>query len=265
MWLPCYLQCAGLFSRINNELGTPESHYHRRAGRAINHVVVDGLSRCNNHRSAPFVLHTNQFLGTLQKFNLWIVAGSPLFLWLVIICLRSWLYNHAMDKHQFESDEAEYAQQQWTNWAGRYLAVLYSRVILPAELTPARFIQSPAELEQSNALGRRIALPLGENVFSALLGGLEESLIQLCADLPFGVTLLTDASDPEDHLQKAFSAAWIQHFGLTLSAPFLTILNTRSFSSVEERIKTPTLDVELLLIHQMQGATFIVMRWQLCY
>ncbi len=67
-----------------------------------------------------FVLHTNQFLGTLQKFNLWIVAGSPLFLWLVIICLRSWLYNHAMDKHQFESDEAEYAQQQWTNWAGRY-------------------------------------------------------------------------------------------------------------------------------------------------
>lgn len=200
-----------------------------------------------------FVLHTNQFLGTLQKFNLWIVAGSPLFLWLVIICLRSWLYNHAMDKHQFESDEAEYAQQQWTNWAGCYLAVLYSRVILPAELTPARFIQSPAELEQSNALGRRIALPLGENVFSALLGGLEESLIQLCADLPFGVTLLTDASDPEDHLQKAFSAAWIQHFGLTLSAPFLTILNTRSFSSVEERIKTPTLDVELLLIHQMQG------------
>ncbi|SUG34705.1 Uncharacterised protein [Salmonella enterica subsp. arizonae] len=61
----------------------------------------------------------------------------------------------------FESDEAEYAQQQWTDWAGRYLAVLYSRVILPAELTPARFIQSPADLEQSNALGRRIALPPG--------------------------------------------------------------------------------------------------------
>lgn len=200
-----------------------------------------------------FVLHANQFLGTLQKFNLWIVAGSPLFLWLVMICLRSWLYNHAMDKHQFESDEAEYAQQQWTDWAGRYLAVLYSRVILPAELTPARFIQSPADLEQSNALGRRIALPPGENVFSALLGGLDESLIQLCADLPFGVTLLTDASDPEEHLQKAFSAAWIQHFGLTLSAPLLTILNTRSFSSVEERIKTPTLDVELLLVHQTQG------------
>lgn len=71
--------------------------------------------------------------------------------------------------------------------------------------------------------------------------------------MPFGVTLLTDASDPEEHLQKAFSAAWIQHFGLTLSAPLLTILNTRSFSSVEERIKTPTLDVELLLVHQTQG------------
>lgn len=75
-----------------------------------------------------FVLHANQFLGELQKFNLWIVAGGPLFIWFVTICIRGWMYNHAMDLHQFESDEADYAQQQWTSWAGRYLAVLYSRV-----------------------------------------------------------------------------------------------------------------------------------------
>ena len=172
-----------------------------------------------------FVLHANQFLGALQKFNFWIVAGSPLFLWFVMMCLRSWLYNHAMDRHQFESDETEYAQQQWTEWAGRYLAVLYSRVILPAELTPARFMQSPSDLEQSNALVRRIALPLGEDLFSALLGGLDESVIHTCADLPFGVTLLTDASEPEEHLQKVFSAAWIQHTGPAFSVPSLAILN----------------------------------------
>lgn len=74
-----------------------------------------------------FVLYANQFLGELQKFNLWIVAGSPLFIWFVTICIRGWMYNHAMDRHQFESDEADYAQQQWVSWAGRYLAVLYSR------------------------------------------------------------------------------------------------------------------------------------------
>lgn len=200
-----------------------------------------------------FVLHANQFLGALQKFNSWIVAGSPLFVWFGMMCLRSWLYNHAMDRHQFESDEAEYAQQQWTNWAGRYLAVLYSRVILPAELIPARFMQSPSDLEQSNALVRRIVLPPGEDMFSVLLGGLDESAIHTFDDLPFGVTLLTDASEPEEHLQKVFSAAWIQHVGPAFSVPSLTILNTRSFRSVEERIKTPTMDVELWLIHQTQG------------
>ena len=32
-----------------------------------------------------FVLHANQFLDELQKFNLSIVAGSPLFIWFVTI------------------------------------------------------------------------------------------------------------------------------------------------------------------------------------
>jgi hypothetical protein len=80
------------------------------------------------------------------------------------------MYNHAMDRHQFESDEADYAQQQWVSWAGRYLAVLYSRVILPGELTPSTFLQAPKDLEQSSSLSRRITLPAGEDTFSALIG-----------------------------------------------------------------------------------------------
>ena len=200
-----------------------------------------------------FILHANNFLGTLQKFNIWIVAGSPLFIWFVVICLRGWVYNHAMDKHQFESDEAEYAQQQWVSWAGRHLTVLYSRVILPDELTPATFIQAPKNREQSNSLRRKIVLPAGENAFSALLGGLDSSVLQGVSTLPFRVMLLTDSTESEESLQKIFSAAWLLVAGQSCSVPPLDILKSSSFEWVEMRIKSATLNVDLLLIYQTEG------------
>ncbi|QKJ87683.1 hypothetical protein PMPD1_2744 [Paramixta manurensis] len=200
-----------------------------------------------------FVLHANQFLGALQEFNLWIVSGGPLFLWFVMICIRGWMYNHAMDRHQFESDEADYAQQQWTSWAGRYLAVLYSRVILSDELTPSTFLQAPKDLEQGRALCRKIMLPAGEDAFSALIGGLDISELQRLSDLPFHATLLTDSHDPDETLQREFSACWLQLVGQAYPVPLLTILKDRAFDWVGECLKSPILDVELLLVHQTQG------------
>lgn len=200
-----------------------------------------------------FVLHANQFLGELQKCNLWIVAGSPLFIWFVTICIRGWMYNHAMDRHQFESDEADYAQQQWVSWAGRYLAVLYSRVILPYELTPFTFLKAPKDLELGGSLCRRIKLPAGEDAFSVLIGGLDISELQRLSDLPFHATLLTDSQDPDEKLQREFSAVWLQLVGQAFPLPLLTILKDQTFGWVGERLKSPILDVELLLVHQTQG------------
>ena len=202
-----------------------------------------------------FVLHTNQYLGELQKFNLWIVAGGPLFIWFVMICIRGWMYNHTMDLHQFESYEAGYAQQQWTSWAGRYLAVLYSRVILPDELTPLTFLQAPKDLEQSSSLSLGITLPAGEDTFSALIGGLDISELQRLSDLPFHATLLTDSHEPDETLQREFSACWRQLVGQAYPVPLLAILKDRSFDWVGDRLKAPILDVELLLVHQTQGGS----------
>ncbi|QKN79819.1 hypothetical protein [Scandinavium goeteborgense] len=202
-----------------------------------------------------FVLHANQFLGSLQKFNLWIVAGSPVFIWFIMICLRGWIYNHAMDRHQFESDEADYAQQQWTSWAGRYLAVLYSRVLLPDELTPSIFQQAPPDLEQGCSLCRQLTLPIGEDAFSACLGGLDIPALLSLSDLPFRATLLTDSDAPDESLQRAFSACWLQLVGQAYPVPSLTIHKARSFDWVEERLKSPILDIELLLVHQTHGGS----------
>ena len=48
-----------------------------------------------------FVLHANQMLGEIQKYNLWLVTAGPLFVWFVLICLRGWRYNNVLDKYQF--------------------------------------------------------------------------------------------------------------------------------------------------------------------
>jgi len=200
-----------------------------------------------------FVFHANHFLGVFQEVNLWIVSGGPLFIWFVMICIRGWMYNHAMDRHQFESDEADYAQQQWTSWAGRYLAVLYSRVILPDELTPSTFLQAPKDLEQVSSLSRRIALPVGEDAFSVLIGGLGITELQRLSDLPFHAVLLTDSHDPDETLQREFSACWLQLVGQAYPLPLLRIIKDRDFNWVGERLKSTVLDVELLLVHQTQG------------
>ena len=199
-----------------------------------------------------FVLHANQLAGPLQTFNFWIVTASPAVVWFFFLCLRGWLYNNAFDRHEFEAGEAEYAQQQWMEWSGRNVAVLHSGVLLPANLTLQNFLAAPPALEQSTSLTRRICLQDHETHFSVLLTGLSQVLAKLHSDLVPAVTLLTDSHDDILVLQEAFAQAW-QTDIVDRLVPQLTILTSRSFLSLDERIKSPTLDVDLILIHQTQG------------
>ncbi|MGF6101434.1 hypothetical protein [Enterobacter sp. A4] len=199
-----------------------------------------------------FVLHANKLAGFLMGYNIWIITACPLLVWFFFLCLRGWIYNNACDKHQFESDEAEYAQQQWTAWAGRYLAVLHCGVMLSHNLTPKLFLTSPPGLEQSTHLAKRLVLPDTDAHFPILLMGLENQLTKVPPDLPFGVTLLTDSRDEPATLQTFFTKAW-QTIFLARPVPELNIVTEKTFQSIEERIKAPILDVELLLIQQTQG------------
>ncbi|WP_338557311.1 hypothetical protein [Erwinia sp. E_sp_B04_7] len=199
-----------------------------------------------------FVIHANKLAGPLQEFNIWIVAAAPLVAWFIFLCLRGWLYNEACDKHQFDSDEADYAQQKWTTWAGRHIAVLHSGVMLPDSLAPALLLTAPPVLEQNIRLTKRIRLPAGKDPFSVLLTGMGNVLAKLPADLPFTVTLLTDTGEDPATLQTTFAKVWQANISLR-PVPALICCDSKSFLSVEERIKFPTLNVELLLVHQMQG------------
>lgn len=199
-----------------------------------------------------FVLHANKLAGLLQTFNLWAVTVCPAVVWFFFLCLRGWIYNNAFDRHEFETNEAEYAQQRWMEWSGRNIAVLHSGIMLPANLTPQNFIAAPPTLQQNTSLTQRICLPVHETHFSFLLAGLGPVLAKLPSDLIPAVTLLTDSHDDLLVLQDAFAHAW-QAVILDRSVPQLTVRTSKTFLSLDERIKSPTLDVDLILIHQTQG------------
>lgn len=199
-----------------------------------------------------FVLHANKLAGFLQEFNLWIITASPIVIWFFFLCLRGWLFNSAFDKHEFEANEAEYAQQQWTEWAGRNIAVLHSDVIFPDALTPSRFLQAPAGQMQQTTLTRRLHYQTAESCFSQLLECVSDALVTVPSDLPLSVTLLTDSPGDLLTLQGEFAKIWQNSVPLR-PTPVLNIQTAKIFISLDERLKSPTLDVDLILVHQTQG------------
>ncbi|AGH73996.1 hypothetical protein ACOGYG_001890 [Edwardsiella piscicida] len=199
-----------------------------------------------------FVLHVNKLSGPLQEFNIWVVTASPIVIWFFFLCLRGWLFNSAFDKHEFEANEADYAQQQWTEWAGRNIAVLHSSVIFPEALTPFRFLQASAEQVQRTTLTQHFYHSTPENCFSQLLKCVSDALVWVPSDLPLGATLLTDWQEDPLILQAEFAKVW-QEIVPLCPAPVLNIQTANTFIWLEERIKSPTLDVDLILVHQTQG------------
>ncbi|MFK3912927.1 hypothetical protein ACI2JI_12665 [Enterobacter cancerogenus] len=199
-----------------------------------------------------FFLHANQLLGVWQHYNLWVLSGAPLFVWFVLICLRGWLYNNTMDKHEFEAKEADYSQQQWTEWAGRYLAVLDSWILLAEGVTPKAILLASPELPQHNKQACRVDEKYRQALSLLLEGGIS-ALQELPPDLPLNVFLLTDSPEDYADLQDIFESYWRYLMPAERQAPTLEILHSYSFDAVERRIKSPELSAELILVQQMHG------------
>ncbi|WP_185749330.1 hypothetical protein [Pantoea dispersa] len=200
-----------------------------------------------------FVLHANQLLGAGQSYNIWVVSGSPPLIWIFCICLRAWIYNNGVDKHEFESKEADYSQQQWTEWAGRYLAVMGSEVILPQSLTVPMFIPGSTELEEFNGLVRRLDISPAIAASLKQLDGVKVALMRLPTDIALKAFLLTDSPEEDAALKAIFDECWRELMPAERPAPTLSVQRSLSFDSVERRIKTPDISVELVMVQQLRG------------
>jgi hypothetical protein len=200
-----------------------------------------------------FVLHANHLLGAGQNYNIWVVSGSPPLIWIFCICLRAWLYKNGVDKHEFESKEADYSQQQWTEWAGRYLAVMSSEVILPQSLTVPMFIPESTELEEYNGLARRLDISPAKAASLIQLEGVKDALMRFPTDIALKGFLLTDSPEKETELRAVFDDCWRKLMPAERPVPTLSVQRSLSFDSVERRIKTPDISVELVMVQQLHG------------
>lgn len=199
-----------------------------------------------------FLLHASQLLGPFQLYDIRILSITPLMIWICLMSLRAGLYNIMFNRHRFEFNEANCTQQCWTEWAGRYLAVLHSTVLLPGKLTAAQFIQPSPGLELCGGQTRRISGDEAESLL-ILLGDVSDALLQLPPELPLNITLLTDSPTDPLVLQKLFDSSWKKIISTKYPMPNLNILQSSSLLALDERIKLSAISAELFLVQQLHG------------
>lgn len=202
-----------------------------------------------------FILHASGMVKTLAAFNIWWLASSPVLGWFFLFCLRGWLWGRTVNEHQFLQREAEYGQLQWEAWAGRYLAVLGSSILLPSGVTSDAIAKSSAaDAPQFLSLTSHFdAQSVNSTTLLELgLAGVQNAIAMLPATVPFNVTVVSDmiSSDFETQFRESWGKIYPGHV-LTGSVSFC---KTLSFAWVEERLKNPVFDIDLILILQNQGA-----------
>lgn len=202
-----------------------------------------------------FILHASGMIKALAAFNIWWLASSPVLGWFFLFCLRGWLWGKTVNEHQFLQKEAEYGQQQWEAWAGRYLAVLGSSILLPSGVTSDAIAKSDAaDAPQFLSLTCHFDAQ-SVNSTSLLemgLAGVQEVISMLPATVLFNVTIVSDmiSSDFETRFHKSWGKIYPGR-ELTGSISYFEAL---SFVWIEERLKNPVFDIDLILILQNQGA-----------
>ena len=200
-----------------------------------------------------FMVHTTGIVTHLSAINIWLVSLTPPGIWLSLLCVRGWLRGKEVDKHQFLQKEAEHAQKQWEAWAERYLAITGSCIFLPDRITVACLHD---ELPQQYGLIRKIDyLPdsnnLAEGALRVLLKGIKDALSLLPSELPMKVTLVTCL--PAGGLSGSFATVWASLFPQRATPDNINIMPDFSMGWVEERLKQPTLTVDLFLVMQLHG------------
>lgn len=201
-----------------------------------------------------FILHASGMVKALATFNIWWLASSPVLGWFFLFCLRGWLWGRTVDEHQFLQKEAEYGQQQWGSWAGRYLAVLGSSILLPSGVTSDAIAKSEAA-DAPQLLSLTSHFDAQSVTCSSLLelglAGVQNAIAILPATVPLNITVVSDAISADSDSQ--FRKVWGSIYPDRAISGSISFCETLSFAWVEDRLKNPVLDIDLILILQNNG------------
>lgn len=197
-----------------------------------------------------FILHASGSFKPLSGLNIWLVSLILPLCWIIAFCARYWLREREIDKHLFLQQEADRGQQQWEQWAQRYIAVLGSSIQLPDGITAAAVFDSPPDAFPSRGgLARRlegIHIPL-----KSCLLGVQSVLMLLPPELTLRITVLSDGDLVQ--LEKALPDTWATIFPDLVPPVDIVISNVLSINHLEERLKQPSLAVDLIVVMQFHG------------
>lgn len=201
-----------------------------------------------------FMLHASGMVKALVVFNIWWLASSPVLGWFFFFCLRGWLWGKTVDEHRFLQKEAEYGQQQWESWAGRYLAVLGSSILLPSGVTADAIAKSEAsDAPQLLSLTSHFDAQsvASDSLLELGLASVQNAIAILPATVPLNITVVSDviSADFDSQIRKVWGSLYPDR-AISGSVYFC---ETLSFAWVEERLKTPVLDIDLILVLQKHG------------
>jgi hypothetical protein len=206
-----------------------------------------------------FVLHASGSLPVLNIVNIWLFSLIPIVLWLLVFCISGYLFGRALEHYHFLQNEAAYAQQRWTAWAERYLAVPVCCLMLPNHISALLLAQNAGRLAQYPRLVRRID-SLDKNpsqrvaAIRCLLTGIKAEIRAIPQDIPIQITLLTD--EPETTRQECYQQladCWQARFPDRAGPYSLTLTDQLSFHALDERLRQPDVTVQLVLVMQLQG------------
>ncbi|WP_202304743.1 hypothetical protein [Dryocola clanedunensis] len=202
-----------------------------------------------------FILHASGTVKVLAAFNIWWLASSPVLGWFFLFCLRGWLWGRTVNEHQFLQKEAEYGQQQWEAWAGRYLAVLGSSILLPSGVTSDAIAKSDAaDAPQLFSLTSHFDAisATSTSLLELGLAGVQNAIAMLPATVPFNVTIVSDINSSD--FETRFRESWGRTYPGRALTGSISCCEALSFAWIEERLKNPVFDIDLILILQNQAA-----------
>ncbi|OBY90671.1 hypothetical protein A6723_020420 [Pseudomonas sp. AU11447] len=208
-----------------------------------------------------FVLVVSGRLPELSTFNPWMLAASPLLVWLLAFAIRSYTFGGALGHFQFLEEQADDAKAAWNQWAQRSFGVQASCVVLPEQVSAAVIAQgAPGEPRRPGEVCRIAELPAEGNervqvALQQLFAGVGPALNALPVDRDLRVTVLSDLeAEGLEAFRTVWGKAWLKAMpGRLHVAP--NFVSELSLQWLEDNLKAPGAAIELILVLQVNGAS----------
>ncbi|EAA8471445.1 hypothetical protein DUD99_16125 [Salmonella enterica subsp. enterica] len=208
---------------------------------------------------ALFILHATERLPLLKFWNIWLLSCFPLMLFLLGASLQSYIFGVKLRQWTLLTMEAARIDDEWRQWANRYISIVGRCVIFPDKMTAPFLFHHADKVEAQWGLAKRIDyLPeshgLIEQAIRSLLHGIKNAVNTLPVKAELHITVFTDFSRMQwEAIDALFPSIWDDIFPDRILPDTIRVTNEASCDKLERRLKTGEEYFELIMAMQLNG------------